>query len=57
MVERFNIFYQIENGFVLLTQQDGVLNDVIQELSNYPADKTYCLEKVTLIGSQVINFE
>jgi len=57
MIEKFNIFYEDEIGWILLTQVEGVLIDILQQVYNYPQDKKYRIEKVTILGSQVINFE
>lgn len=57
MIERFKIFYQEGDEWVLVKEINDTLINVLQEVYNYPTDKQYRLEKITLIGSQIINFE
>lgn len=57
MIEKFNIYYEQEDGWVLLTQIEDVLINVLEQIYSYPQDKRYRLEKVTQLGNQVINFE
>ena len=57
MIERFKIFYQEGDEWVLMKEVDDTLINVLEEVYHYPSDKKYRLEKITIIGSQVINFE
>lgn len=57
MIETFRIFYEQDGGWVLLSEVEDTLINVLEQIYNYEQDKTYRLEKVTILGSQVINFE
>jgi hypothetical protein len=57
MTEKFQVFYQDGDQWVLVKEVDDTLINVLQELYHYPSDKKYRLEKITITGSQVINFE
>ena len=56
-MEKFNIFYEQDGGWVLLHQVEDTLINVLEQVYNYPQDKIYRLEQLTEFGSQVINFE
>lgn len=57
MIETFYIYYQQDDYWVLLTQIEDTLFNTLKQLYSYPQDKQYKLEKITQIGSQIINFE
>jgi len=57
MIETFLIFYKEDEQWVLLKKVENTLLNVLEEVYNYTEDKKYCLEKITLLGNQVINFE
>jgi len=57
MIEKFNIYYEQENQWILLSEVQDTLINVLEQVYKYPQDKKYRLEKVTELGNQVINFE
>lgn len=57
MIEKFKIFYQDGDMWVLMKEVNDTLINVLQVVYLYASDKKYRLEKITIVGSQVINFE
>lgn len=57
MIETFHIFYEDEGGWVFQNEVKDTLINVLAQVYNYPDNKKYRLEKITLLGNQVINFE
>jgi hypothetical protein len=57
MIEKFKIFYQDGDQWIMMKEVEDTLINVLQEVYLYANDKKYRLEKITLVGSQVINFE
>jgi len=57
MIEKFKIFYQDGDMWILMKEVDDTLINVLKEVYLYANDKKYRLEKITITGSQVINFE
>jgi len=57
MIEKFKIFYSDGDAWVLMKEVDDILINVLEEIYHYPSDKKYRLEKITIMGSLVINFE
>jgi hypothetical protein len=58
MIETFKIFYEHEDGgWELLVEVEDTLINILEQIYSYAQDKKYRVEKVTILGSQVINFE
>lgn len=53
--EKFYIYYLNEDGWIFLKEVIDTLENVLQEVSNYPTDKEYRLEKITDVGNEIIN--